>query len=188
MVRLAKALVLRLPLLFLTAGAFVFLIARPSCVDSAHAQTVFQQMSSTTTRINSAAVNCTSAASARWTGWVNVAQWRNVVWGITFTDANASAASFTAACETTTTTATAQGAGQTLPVIVATSTLGVSDVIPAGSYRYLNSTTGAAAVGTFTTTTYIENLPAPYISCTFTCGAGGAAADTINVTSRTITP
>lgn len=163
--------------------AFAFLLFTDASVK---AQTVYQQQSTTTVRIDPAAVDCASAAGARWTGWIAVSQWRNVVFDITFVDANSSAASLDVRCETTTNSGSAADSEKDLPVIVSTASTGTSVIVPAGTWSY-RSTTGAAP-GSFESTLYIENIPAPFIECLFTCGAGGAAADTIGVNSRTITP
>lgn len=131
---------------------------------------------------------CTGAAATRWTGWIKVVNQRNIVFDVDFLDANASAASLDVTCETSRSTATAQGAGRTLPVIWQTSTTGTVGVssMSQSLWRWLSTSGGAPGTSAFPL--YIENIPAPLIACLFTCGAGGAAADTITVFARGINP
>lgn len=152
------------------------------------AQTVYSKQDTSLTGTGGsklAAVACTAAAAARWTGWISVATQREVVFDVDFVDADASAASLDVRCETSRTSATAADAGRELPVITATSAAGVSSMTR-DSRSWVSTTGGAPGTSSFTVT--FANIPAPWINCLWTCGAGGAAADTITVYARGITP
>lgn len=131
------------------------------------------------------AVACNAAAGSRWAYWFPTSTQRNVMFDVTFVDANASAASLDVRCETTGTTATAADGGQDLPVIVATASTGVSTMTQS-TWRWV--ATGGGAPGSSQFVLQISNIPDAFIGCLFTCGAGGAAADTITAVARGINP
>lgn len=132
------------------------------------------------------AVSCTAAAASRWLLWLPTGTQRNVMIDVVFTDADSSAASLGVRCETTNSSATAADAGQDLPTITATASTGVSSMTQ-GSWSWV--ATGGGAPGSSTFVLQISNIPNAFIGCLFTCGAGAAAADTIQVTqSRGINP
>lgn len=114
-------------------------------------------------------VDCTQAAANRWTGWLQVSDKRNVVFDVDFTDADSSAASLDVTCETSTSSATAQGAGRDLPVITSTAATGVNSMT-ISTWRWVSTTGGAPGTSSFVL--YIQNIPAPWLACLFTCGAG----------------
>lgn len=134
-----------------------------------------------------AAVACNVAAASRWTGWINVSQKRNIVFDVSFVDANASAAAVDVRCEASTSNATVADAGFDLPTVYATTTAAPVAIssMAAGTWRWVDATTGANP-GTSAFELYIENIPAPFIECLFVCG--GAAADNITVFARGVNP
>jgi hypothetical protein len=135
------------------------------------------------TKINARA--CTEAAAFRNTGWINVRLQREVVFDIDFVDADSSATNLTVACETARTNAGAVGSGRYLPVALSTSVAGVTTLTR--DTRIIVATTGAGP-GTSKWTLSFSRIPAPWINCVFTCGAGGAAADNMTVYARGISP
>lgn len=160
-----------------------FLLASLAWANFASAQSVTLNSAQTLTTARLTAVACNAAAAARWTGWIPVSTQRNVVFDVDFVDANASAASVDVRCEGSTSASTVADAGRDLPVITATATTGIS-LITISTLSWV--ATGGGAPGTSSYELYIENIPAPFVECLFTCG--GAAADNITVASRGINP
>lgn len=168
--------------------ALVLLAAVPAA-----AQTVYSKQDANlqgTGGVKLNAVACTAAAGSRWTGWIYVAIYRELALDVSFVDANASAADLGVRCETSASNATAADGGEELGVITATSATGVSTEVP-DSRSWRRDTNGDGVLenpGTSQHAFIFKSLPAPWINCLFTCGAGGAAADTITATARAITP
>lgn len=131
------------------------------------------------------AVACNAAAATRWTGWIAVSTKRNIVFDVDFVDADSSAASLDVRCETSRVNTTVADAGRDLPVITATASTGISS-ITVSTWRWVS--TAGTAPGSSSYTLFIENIPAPFIECLFTCGAGGAAADNFTVFARGVNP
>lgn len=181
---------LRNILYFLVAMLFALLAVR-----QARAQNVTIVSSQNTTLSGTGgakltSVACTAAAASRWTGWINVSTQRNLVLDVDFVDANASAASLDVRCETSRDSVTAADAGRDLPVLFATSTTTPAGVsrITQSTYSWVATDTTTTNPGTSSFVLYIENIPAPFIECLFTCGAGGAAADNVTVFARGVNP
>lgn len=149
----------------------------------AQAQTVYSQQRAAVRVLD--AVSCTAAAGSRWTDWINVATQRALVFDIDFVDADASAANLSWRCETSQVNTTTPDDGRDLPVITATSAAGISTLMQA-SWAWVS--TAGLAPGTGSVSTTIGNIPAPWLECLFTCGAGAGAADTITVFARGVTP
>lgn len=163
--------------------ALSFLLASLAWANFASAQSVTLNSAQSITTLRLSAVACNAAAAARWTGWIPVSTQRNVIFDVDFIDANASAASVDTRCETSTSSGTVADAGRDLPVITATAATGTNSMT-ISTWSWV--ATGGGAPGTSSYVLYIENIPAPYIECLFTCG--GAAADNITVSSRGINP
>lgn len=169
--------------------AFALAIGAGSCLSEAQAQTIYSRQDTslnTTGGTKLSAVACTAVDALRWTGWLQVDTYRNASFDIDFVDGDASAANLTVRCESSRSSATVADAGRDLPIIVSTATTGINTLVPQAQWRYVSST--GAAPGTFSTTLYISNIPAPFVECLFTCGAGALAADTITVFARGVTP
>lgn len=135
------------------------------------------------TKLNGVA--CTAAAASRWTGWIYVQLQSNLVLDFDFVDGDASAANLGWRCETSRSNATANDAGRDLPIDVSTSAAGVTTFMPA-SWVWVATTGGPP--GTSRGTLTIANIPAPFINCLATCGAGGDAGDTITAFARGTSP
>lgn len=132
------------------------------------------------TKLN--AVSCTAAAGLRWTGWINVTDQHSVAFDIDLILNGGAPVDLQYRCETAQNNAVIADAGRDLPIIVATAATGIQTVTFPAIWRFVAP--GGGAPGTFSTTSRVSNIPAPFINCLFTCGAGAAAGDTITVLAR----
>ena len=135
-----------------------------------------------------APVSCTAAAANRWTGWIWVGSKAALSFDLDFVDlggGGSNVASFDWRCETSRVNTTAADAGRDIPVIVATAATGISSVT-AHTWRWVSASGGPPL--TSQTTSTITNIPAPWINCLFTCGAGADAGDTIQAFARGVSP
>lgn len=130
------------------------------------------------------AVGC-NAGTLLWTGWTNVTGQRNIVYDVALVDANSDETSLDVRCETSTTDTTAVDAGFDLPVITSTASTGVNS-LTLNTWSWV--AVGGGAPGTSKFELYIENIPAPFIECLFTCQGAKAAADTVTARARGINP
>lgn len=154
----------------------------------AHAQAtavVGLQRDLTPTTQSLSAVACNAAAGSRWIFWLPTGTQRNVTLDVVFVDADSSAASLDIRCETTNDMAQAADSEKDLPVLTSTSAAGVSKIMR-GSWSWVSTTGDAPGSSEFSL--QIANIPAPFLGCLFTCGAGGAAADNFTVTARGVNP
>ncbi len=122
-------------------------------------------------------ITALTCAAGRWTGWINVKNWRALVLEITNPTYGA-ATSVDVRCESSQSSATADDAGEDIHVIVSTAATGVSTT-EIDTRRNNVSATERWDV-TFT------NIPAPWINCNVICPAG--TTDTVSVFARVVTP
>lgn len=165
----------------LLAAALIFVAIK------ATAQTVYTKQDEnlqTTGGLKLTSVPCTIGAASRWTGWILVSTMRSIALDVDFVDASASAASLDMRCETSRVNTTPYDSGRDLGVLVSTVN-GVTTSVPS-SWSQKNAALGPP--GTSGWTWSVTNIPAPWINCLFTCGAGGAADDNITVFVRGIVP
>ena len=132
---------------------------------------------------SSAPVACDALASALNTGPISVASMQALVLDVDFVDANASAAYLQVSCQSKGSYAGA--IWRDLPVIVATDANGIS-YLEKDIRRWYGL--GNTAPGTSSFTVTFANLPAPWIRCQFTCGAGAQHIDTVTACPRGKTP
>lgn len=128
-------------------------------------------------------IACTEVVANRTTACIPVEKMTGVAFDVTFLDANSSANYLEINCNF----ARAQNCPVLfqMPVVTATSAGGVSTIKPA-FWQWKSSGGGAPGTSNFMLT--ITNIPAPFIQCVFTCGAGGAAEDRIGAFVRGLTP
>jgi len=141
----------------------------------------------TTAKISAAAMT-----SARWTGWIDVANRRSVAFQVNFTDANSSCTAVTMVCETSQVSTTTADSGADLHVLVCGDG-GVCVSTPMtlcyGTDAACGITGGGnAAPGSKVWTWTVSNIPDQYINCKFTASGTPAAADVLTVYETRINP
>jgi hypothetical protein len=154
--------------------------------DSASGQAVYSTQDSNLggtggVKINGATTTC---AAPHWTGWIRVPNMRSIVYDVDYTVGGAGTAptGWTATCETSRLSTTVAGTGRRLPT-VATTCAAHACTGDMGSMTWAR----ISAVTEYWTFT-VDNIPAPYIECLFTCTGAPDADDNLTVYARGITP
>ena len=130
-------------------------------------------------------INTLDLTADRWTGWMRVDTKRTVCFDIALVDADSSVTSVDMRCETSRASTTVADAGYDVPVYVSTSAAGVTTSVPS---TIRQTATGGGAPGSSLWTWCVTNIPGPFVECLFHGNGVPAAADTVHVYARGITP